>query len=79
MEFRKTAVERAFELASSGSCQTIRDIAYKLNAEKYDISHLEGPALRKQLLALIAQATKPMVVEGEEPGITSSEGPDTRI
>jgi hypothetical protein len=60
MEVRKTALERAFELARSGRCLTIRDIAYKLNSEKYDISHLEGPALRMQLMALIEEATKPV-------------------
>ena len=60
MEIRKTALERAFELARSGRCLTIRDIAFKLNFEKYDISHLEGPALRKQLVTLIDEATKPV-------------------
>ena len=58
MESRKTPLERAFELARSGTCLSIRDIAYKLNSEKYDISHLEGPALRKQLMELIEEATK---------------------
>ena len=57
MDHRKTAVERAFELARSGSCLSIRDIAYKLHAENYDISHLEGPALKKQLQTLIDAAT----------------------
>jgi hypothetical protein len=60
MDYRKSALERAFELARSGNCLTIRDIALKLNSEKYDISHLEGPALRMQLLALIEEATKPV-------------------
>jgi len=59
MEVRKTALERAFEVARSGRCLNIRDIAFKLNSEKYDISHLEGPALRKQLMELIEKATKP--------------------
>lgn len=59
MEFRKTALERAFELARSGKCLTIRDIAFQLHAEKYDISHLEGPALRKQLIELIEEAIEP--------------------
>ena len=58
MDYGKTAVERAFELARSGSCLAIRDIAFKLHAEKYDISYLEGPELKKQLLALIEEATK---------------------
>ena len=59
MEFRKTALERAFELARSGRCLSISDIAHKLYAEKYDISHLVGPALKKQLLGLIKEATAP--------------------
>jgi hypothetical protein len=59
MDHRKTAVERAFELARSGSCLSIRDIAFKLHAERYDISHLEGPALKKQLSALIEEVTNP--------------------
>ena len=58
MDQNKSAVERAFELAGSGSCLTIRDVAYKLHAENYDISHLEGPALKKQLQTLIDAATK---------------------
>lgn len=52
MDYTKNALERAFELARSGRCHTIRDIAYKLHPEKCDISHLEGPALRKQLQSL---------------------------
>jgi hypothetical protein len=59
MEFKKTALERAFELARSGKCLTIQDIAFQLHAEKYDISHLEGPALRKQLIGLIEEAIEP--------------------
>ena len=59
MEFKKTALERAFELARSGKCLTIRDIAFQLHVEKFDISHLEGPALRKQLIELIEEAIEP--------------------
>ena len=58
MDYGKSALERAFELARSGSCLSIRDIAFKLHAERYDISYLEGPELKKQLLALIEEATK---------------------
>jgi hypothetical protein len=59
MEHRKTAVERAFELARSGRCLSIRDVAFKLHAENFDITHLEGPVLRKQLSELIDEALKP--------------------
>ena len=58
MELRKTAIEKAFELARSGKRLSIRDIAYGLRAENYDISYLEGPGLKKKLLALIEEATK---------------------
>jgi hypothetical protein len=54
----KTPLERAFELARSGKCLSVRDIAYQLHAEKYDIAQLQGPTLRKQLLELIEEATK---------------------
>lgn len=59
MEFRATALERAFELARSGKCLSVRDITFKLHAEKYNISHLEGPALKKQLQGLIEEAIAP--------------------
>lgn len=58
MESRKTALERAFELARSGHCLSVTDIAHKLHEEKYDLSQLEGSALKKQLMALIEEATK---------------------
>ena len=57
MENRKTALERAFELASSGRCLTVSDIAHKLRDEKHDLSQLEGPELKKQLMVLIKAAT----------------------
>ena len=59
MDPYKTALERAFELARSGTCLTITDIAQKLHSEKYPIEQLEGPLLKKQLQELIERATKP--------------------
>ena len=56
MEIRKTPLERAFELARSGRCLTVTDIAHKLHEEKYDLSQLEGPLLKKQLMAIIEEA-----------------------
>ena len=64
---RMNWLQRAYELAASGSCLTIRDIAYKLHAEKYDISNLEGPALKKQLQTLIDAATKSKECKGAIP------------
>lgn len=48
-------LERAFELAKSGNCQTIGDITGHLKRENYTAveHHLAGQAIRKQLRALI--------------------------
>jgi hypothetical protein len=49
MKEHVTALERAFELASSGLFSTIEEIKRKLNAEGYHGSHLTGRQLTKQL------------------------------
>ena len=48
-------VERAFELARSGICRNVEDIRKQLRREGYSdiMSHLSGPAIRKQLADLI--------------------------
>ena len=54
MSQRKT-VERAFQLARGGTCQSVNDIREHLKREgctNYD-EHLAGPLIRKQLLALM--------------------------
>ncbi len=56
MELGKTTLQRAFELARSGKCLHVLDIVKHLRDEKYDYSQIEGPALKKQLLALIEEA-----------------------
>jgi hypothetical protein len=58
MDIRKTVLERAFDLARSGKFAKLSDIARQLGAEGYSIDQLEGRQLRKQILALIAEATK---------------------
>ena len=52
----QTSLERAFELARSGSCATIEEIKQKLKAELYDQHMIEGRSLRSQLRALIAKS-----------------------
>jgi hypothetical protein len=49
-----STVERAFELARSGSCGTVDDIRRALTAEHYPSiqAHLAGPSIRRELLAL---------------------------
>lgn len=48
-----TAIERAFDLAKSGTCATIADIKAALKAEGYSLVQITGPSLSKQLRALI--------------------------
>jgi hypothetical protein len=51
-------MERAFELARSGSCRTLSDIRQRLAAEKYEgvDANLAGPSIRRQLYALMKAA-----------------------
>ena len=53
----KNTVERAYELARSGSCSTVKDIARQLMKEQYEgiHAHLSGDVLKKQLKALIRE------------------------
>ena len=56
MKIHVTALERAFQLASSGLYSTPEEIKRKLNAEGYYGNHLTGPQLIKQLRAKIEAA-----------------------
>jgi hypothetical protein len=50
---RPTALERAFQLAKSGSCASIDDIKRQLKAEGFSLEQLTGSALSKQLRDLM--------------------------
>ncbi len=54
----KTTVERAFELAREGACQSLTDIRRELSREKFANidSHLDGRSLRTQLKTLMKVA-----------------------
>ena len=56
-----TAVERAFDIARSGSCLNVQEIKLQMRREGFSAteteSHLAGPSIRKQLVALMNQAT----------------------
>jgi hypothetical protein len=56
MDTNTTALERAFQLASSGMCASIQDIKRQLEREGYDANQLRGKSLRAQLLGLIKKA-----------------------
>jgi hypothetical protein len=48
---RRSTVERAFELASSGACDNLPDIVATLKGERHESvdAHLAGPSIRKDL------------------------------
>ena len=56
MEPDKSAIEHAFDLASSGRFHTIQEIRGRLRHEGYSEDQLLGPALLKNLRALINEA-----------------------
>jgi hypothetical protein len=51
----KTTVERAFELARSGSCKSVSEIKRRLTTERYENvgSHLAGGSIGRQLKGLL--------------------------
>ena len=56
MDHRKTAMERAFDLARSGQASSVTDIIVSLRREGYTVDQIQGPSLRRQLVALIKSA-----------------------
>jgi hypothetical protein len=60
-----TTLERAFELAGSGSCRTISDLEKQLKREGFSqvAAHLSGLSIRKQLRNILAASTAPAPVE----------------
>jgi hypothetical protein len=56
MDSRKTALQRAFELAQTGKYWNVLEIIHRLKAEKYDVAQVEGPALKRQLMQLVEKA-----------------------
>jgi hypothetical protein len=55
---RKTIIERALELARSGSCRTIREIRRQLVREDYDDvdAHLHGAVIRQDIMRAVGEA-----------------------
>jgi hypothetical protein len=51
-----TALERAFDLAKSGECRTVRDIRFRLKRDGYAVEQIVGRQLQNQLVALMAAA-----------------------
>jgi hypothetical protein len=56
MDHRKTAIERAFELARTGKFANASEIKRAVSAEGYSAAQIDGPALMRQLRDLVREA-----------------------
>lgn len=56
MDHTLTPLERAFQLAESGSCASVSEIKKRLNAEGYSAAQVTGRVLARQLDTLIKAA-----------------------
>ena len=65
MDQKLTALERAFQLARSGTVAGLSEIATSLNREGYHANQIEGPVLKRQLADLIKAARKPSAASVE--------------
>lgn len=69
---RLTTVERAFELARSGACRGVADIAAVLKLECHELveAHLAGPSIRRDLRRAweTAEGRPGAAMPGPEPG-----------
>jgi hypothetical protein len=56
---RPGTVERAFELAKSGTCANVNDVRARLSQEGHEAvqQHLSGPSLRRDLARLCKAAS----------------------
>ena len=56
-------IERAYELARSGSCRSVQEVEAKLKAEKFEsvLSHLNSPSLRRDLRQIMLEAQRARV------------------
>ena len=53
-----STVERAYQLARSGTCRNVEDIRRRLTSERYESvqAHLSGVSIKRDLLALCKAA-----------------------
>jgi len=56
MDGSKTTLERAFELARSGTSPDITQLRAKLKQEGYPVEQIDGQSLLKQLRQVIAES-----------------------
>lgn len=65
MSQMKTALERAFELAGSGTLTRLTELRLRLRTEGFDDRQLEGPQLLRQLRGLMIEQHQPRDPDGE--------------
>ena len=55
-----STVERAYQLARSGTCRSVEEIRLTLMRERYDAvqAHLSGPSIKKDLARLCKAAAE---------------------
>ena len=53
MDHTKSTLERAFELAKSGSVADMAQLRAKIKSEGYIVGQIDGPSLGRQLRELI--------------------------
>jgi hypothetical protein len=70
MDGRLTSLERAFELARSGTCADLNQVRRRLRAEGYAGQVIEGPSLMRQIreLCRFANLTR---ASGVQPATTA--------
>jgi hypothetical protein len=74
MDHKRTALERAFDLARSGACSSTGDLLHCLKLEGYSLTHIVGPSLLKQLRVLISEAQAQQSTADSEAGKHSNDG-----
>ena len=80
MDHRMTALEKAFQMARSGEVASNSEIVDSLKRHGYDTGQMQGPALRRQLTALIRAARSGGAAAGrslhEEASMDEPKSPD---
>jgi hypothetical protein len=67
MNVRQTALERAFDIARSGECESIQVLRAILKGEGHGDSQIEGRTLTHQLRELLTQSRKSKRLEAGQP------------
>ena len=56
MDHNLTALERAFQIAKSGDVTSVKEVRRMLRKEGYQVEHIAGLSLSRQLSALMKPA-----------------------